>query len=220
MASIKDGRYNEQSFRLNGLTNIANHNIVYIIEGIYERHNATFGRDKELICSLMFSLQFYKGFSVIRTMSVDETAFYLCNSIKKLTNELKGKKRSFYYANEISIPPSIGSSLTATATGNTTNSYVHVIKKVKKENITVENIQAVMLSQIPGISSNIAETIISIYGTIPELVSALKENRDCLVEITYKGTTRKIPKNIGAKLSTFLLNGINPPPPTSPLLFF
>jgi crossover junction endonuclease MUS81 len=31
-SSIKDGRYEEQSYRLNGL-NIHNHNIVYLIEG-------------------------------------------------------------------------------------------------------------------------------------------------------------------------------------------
>ena len=37
-ASIKDGRYNEQSFRLDKETT-HNHNIIYIIEGDIERYN-------------------------------------------------------------------------------------------------------------------------------------------------------------------------------------
>ena len=37
-ASIKDGRYTEQSYRLNNCS-CHNHNIVYIIEGDLERYN-------------------------------------------------------------------------------------------------------------------------------------------------------------------------------------
>ena len=33
LSSIKDGRYTEQSFRLNALEQIHNHNIYYLIEG-------------------------------------------------------------------------------------------------------------------------------------------------------------------------------------------
>ena len=38
LSSIKDGRYEEQSYRLNGL-NHHNHNIVYLIEGDVNRVN-------------------------------------------------------------------------------------------------------------------------------------------------------------------------------------
>ena len=38
-ASIKDGRYEEQSYRLNGLPH-HNHNIIYLIEGDFARFNA------------------------------------------------------------------------------------------------------------------------------------------------------------------------------------
>ena len=69
-ASIKDGRYNEQSFRLDK-ENIHNHNIVYIIEGDIERYNEKRGRIvKKVLISSMFSLMYYKGFSVMRTNSI------------------------------------------------------------------------------------------------------------------------------------------------------
>ena len=42
-ASIKDGRYKEQSFRLNQC-NLHNHNIIYIIEGDLEKYNPKKGR--------------------------------------------------------------------------------------------------------------------------------------------------------------------------------
>ena len=63
LASIKDGRYNEQSFRLNEV-DISNHNIVYLLEG-------KITKDKTTIFSSMFSLMMYKGFSVIKTDNID-----------------------------------------------------------------------------------------------------------------------------------------------------
>ena len=57
-ASIKDGRYKEQSYRLDGYS-IHNHNIIYLIEGNLNR--ASF--DKKTIYSSMFSIGYCKGFS-------------------------------------------------------------------------------------------------------------------------------------------------------------
>ena len=73
-ASIKDGRYNEQSFRLDK-EEIHNHNIIYIIEGDIERYNEKKTHiSKKTLTSSMFSLLYYKGFSVIRTNTIFETA--------------------------------------------------------------------------------------------------------------------------------------------------
>jgi ERCC4-type nuclease len=73
-ASIKDGRYNEQSFRLDKEA-IHNHNIIYIIEGDIERYNEKKTHiSKKTLTSSMFSLLYYKGFSVIRTNTIFETA--------------------------------------------------------------------------------------------------------------------------------------------------
>ena len=69
-ASIKDGRYNEQSFRLNK-EQIHNHNIIYIIEGDIERYNEKRTHiSKKTLISTMFSLLYYKGFSVYRTNTI------------------------------------------------------------------------------------------------------------------------------------------------------
>ena len=59
VASIKDGRYSEQSYRLNGYEH-HNHNIMYLIEGSnIDKHSS-----KQLIYSSMISLCYYKGFSI------------------------------------------------------------------------------------------------------------------------------------------------------------
>jgi ERCC4-type nuclease len=67
LASIKDGRYDEQSYRLNGL-NHHNHNIIYLIEGDVNKFNR-FKNDskteKLTAYSAMFSLNFFKGFQFL-----------------------------------------------------------------------------------------------------------------------------------------------------------
>jgi hypothetical protein len=73
-ASIKDGRYEEQSYRLNGLQH-HNHNIIYLIEGDMYHFNAFKDRiDKQTLYSAMFSINFFKGFSVMRSNNIEETA--------------------------------------------------------------------------------------------------------------------------------------------------
>ena len=72
-SSIKDGRYTEQSFRLNECDQ-HNHNIVYVIEGDFEKYNPTKGRmDKKTLYSALVTLNYFKGFSVIRTKNINET---------------------------------------------------------------------------------------------------------------------------------------------------
>jgi ERCC4-type nuclease len=60
LASIKDGRYEEQSYRLNG-SEYHNHNIVYLIEGDVNKVNRFksengLGSEKLTLYSAMFSL--------------------------------------------------------------------------------------------------------------------------------------------------------------------
>ena len=135
-ASIKDGRYQEQSYRLDG-TELHNHNIVYLIEGNMAR--ATF--DKSALYSSMFSLQYFKGFSVWRTFSIDETATILCNSIKYLAKS--SSTRTGYYVGGGAVSgseePKSGSD----------KDYVNVVKTIKKDNVTPNNIGEIMLCQIP-----------------------------------------------------------------------
>ena len=89
VSSIKDKRYGEQSFRLNEL-NHPNHNIIYLIEGLIDKF-----KEKQMIHSSIFSLNYYKGFSVYRTVNLNETAFIICNMCLKLHSS-NNKKKPFY----------------------------------------------------------------------------------------------------------------------------
>ena len=96
LSSIKDGRYDEQSYRLNGSDN-HNHNIFYLIEGDINKPNRfkpTNNIEKLTLYSAMFSLNYFKGFSVMRSFSMEETAFMVCNMAYKLEKDLT--KRQFY----------------------------------------------------------------------------------------------------------------------------
>ena len=188
-ASIKDGRYQEQSYRLDGI-GLHNHNIVYLIEG--SMNNVRF--DKSALYSAMFSLQHYKGFSVWRTFSLDETATILCNSIKYLAKSSK----TCYYLGKSEEPKS-----------GCDKDYVSVVKTIKKDNVTPNNIGEIMLCQIPGISANTAIAIMGHFKSMINLIADLQEQgATCLekVELTNaKGQHRKLNKTSIANILKFLL---------------
>jgi len=225
LSSIKDGRYEEQSFRLNGNT-LHNHNIMYLIEGDMNKMNmfreSKF--EKLTLYSAIFSLNYYKGFSVIRTFNLDETALFICNCTMKLMKGQTVDRKGFYSNKPISKNKSEEPIENEVCSDNlieiehieentTSNSkedknYISVVKKTKKENITTDNIDEIMLCQIPGISTNTAIHIIEKFKTIVNLIKSLEENANCLNDICYtnnKGQTRKITKTSITNLIKFLL---------------
>jgi ERCC4-type nuclease len=214
-ASIKDGRYEEQSYRLNGL-NHPNHNIIYLIEGDINRVNRFKDNKLEKITlySSIFSLNYYKGFSVIRTFSIDETAIFICNTANKLKKGEADDKQPYYKntQNTQTILKPISLEENETNNEDTTGSdknYVNVIKKIKKDNITPDNIGEIMLCQIPGISSVTAIAILDKFKTISNLISKIQENETCLKDISYtnsKNQVRKVNKTCLVNLVKFLAN--------------
>jgi ERCC4-type nuclease len=215
-ASIKDGRYEEQSYRLNGLQH-HNHNIVYLVEGDMYRFNAFKERiDKQTLYSAMFSINYFKGFSVMRSNNMEETAMIACNMVYKLVGGLKSGKNGFY-SNTITNIPTIKNSDDNTSDDQNNNAdivkessekdYCSVIKKVKKDNITPDNIGEIMLCQIPGISSASALAILAQFKTLPNLIQCLKEDEQCLNTICTtdaNGKSRKISKTAIATIVKFL----------------
>lgn len=223
-ASIKDGRYNEQSFRLDK-ESTHNHNIIYIIEGDIERYNEKRTRiSKKTLISCMFSLLYYKGFSVIRTNTICETAdtivFFADKYDKTCTNE---KSRRPYY--ELTNPGvGVCGACGANAGDNgegqhsptkplhdESEKYCGVVKghKEKNEYITPENINIIMLSCIPGINSKTATQIMSEYKTIQNLLYELEKDSQCLNTFMIKtesGNMRKINKNCIDSIKKFLCN--------------
>jgi len=71
LASIKDGRYEEQSHRLSYATKCPNHRIIYIIEG--NMNSLKNAGEYKMVDSAITSLNMYKGFSVLRTLNVEIT---------------------------------------------------------------------------------------------------------------------------------------------------
>lgn len=212
LASIKDGRYEEQSYRLNGL-NHHNHNIIYLIEGDVNRVNrfkSDNQTEKLTLFSAMFSLNYYKGFSVQRSFSLDETAIMICNMAYKLEKESSSKKVFYQNITPLTQDQSGGDEQKSNSeeVEQSEKDYVNVIKKVKKENITPDNIGEIMLCQIPGISSVTALSIMEKYKTLPNLIKEIELNNDCLKDITStntKGQTRKINKTSLLNIVKFLL---------------
>ena len=214
-ASIKDGRYEEQSYRLNGL-NHHNHNIIYLIEGDIYRFNAFKERfDKQTLYSAMFSVNYFKGFSIMRSNNLEETAMIACNMVYKLVSGLKAGKLGFYNNIKVSNETSNEISSCETITTNnvdaikepTEKDYCSVIKKVKKENVTPENIGEIMLCQIPGVSSVSALAILSQFKTLPNLIKSIQEDETCLNNVfttDANGKNRKISKTAIATIIKFL----------------
>ena len=215
-ASIKDGRYVEQSYRLGGgALQVHPHNIVYLIEGSLD----DMGRekvDKRVINSALFSLHFFKGFSVIRTLSLEESAFWICNSAFKMHQELYKGKMPFYSALKNLNVPQLESKIVETTnetqveTLNTNDieenvPYVNVVAKVKKDNITPQNIGEIMLAQIPGISSASAVAIMKSFTSLEEMLEALRKTPEFFYALTlpYSNPTKK-----GRRINTSCIDSL------------
>ena len=209
-SSIKDGRYEEQSFRLNGLEH-PNHNIIYLIEGDINKYNRfkDSKTEKLTLYSAIFSLNYFKGFSVIRTFGIDESALFVCNSANKLRKGLSENKKPYYQnqvKNIVTNYDQNGGNIFTTENeivqadeteeniGNSNKDYVNVVKKIKKENITTDNIDEIMLCQIPGISSITALAIIEKYKSLSNLIISLNNDENCLKDISYKNTKEQVRK--------------------------
>ena len=185
LCSIQDGRYEEQSFRLQQSA-LPNDRIYYIIEGNIEKYK---GRDNtkslysnSTIYSCIYSLSHLKGFRVLLSNSLSETA----ELVYKFATKLDSEKEE-----------------------NGTKSYLDSVKIAKKSNLTPELVNILMLAQIPGVSKQSAQLILTKHITISSLIESLRENQDCLAELSHQTTndkTRKLNKTCITNLKKYLLN--------------
>ena len=202
LASIKDGRYEEQSYRLIHTGEYSPHNIIYMIEGMFSQLRTPM--EKRIVLSAITSLNHFKGFSVLRTCSLNETAEQIVWMAEKMEKDFQKGKRPAYTISTPSITP------TSVDGGNNEKSneenqvqplaaenYCTVVKKVKKDNITPDNIGEIILCQIPGISSITAIAIMKQYGTFTKLIDDIRINPGALENIVCEnnGKSRKISKS-------------------------
>ena len=211
-ASIRDGRYKEQSFRLNKHCELSNHNIVYIIEGDLSKYadRSKCGNviTKKALYSAMFSMMFYKGFSVIRTMNIRETAELILNFADKYDSTAENL-RGFYYTQKMDG----SSSLIPTSPDKPDDEYAAVFKNKHKERasqITPENIGEIMLSSIPCVSAKTAAVIMREFKSLASLIERLKQDRQCLdnlyITTEQTGSKRKINKSCIDNLFKYLID--------------
>lgn len=197
-SSLRDGRYQEQSYRLNGCE-IHNHNIIYLIEGEKDKYSSRYNKvPYSTILVTQFCIQYYKGFSLFKTRNVVETAEYVLRIANKISRE---KKRTAYYLKDIS-----GNIIKKT--------YTDVVKREKKSNITPNNIGEIILSQIPGISSKSSKSIMSYFNSLYDLLDSIKKDKHCLdnIEITTtNGSKRRIAQSMKNNIIKYLLYQKNEP---------
>jgi|TARA_B110000285_G_C15111689_1_gene611507 ERCC4-type nuclease len=195
-SSIKDGRYKEQGYRLNGMPQ-HNHNIFYLVEGTLQTYNPNKSHlERKALLSSFISITYFKGFSIHRTDNVMESAEWMLAYANKIHKE---KTKPYYNdINEMEV--------------NKPMDYVNVVSKVKMDNITKENIGAIMLSQIPRVSSKIAIAVMEVYETIYNLIIELKKNPKILegLSLESNGKFRKISKTATANIYNYLIPNSNP----------
>jgi crossover junction endonuclease MUS81 len=195
LASIKDGRYTEQSYRLSNCFPNP-HNVVYLLEGMLSTV-----KDKKLVISCIASLNYFKGFSVHRTISLAETAMYILCMADKIAREFKKGGRTVGSSLPLNTPelnnPSVEKPLEST-------DYCDVVKVSKKANITKENIGQMLLMQIPGISSTVSIEIMKPFASFIEFVDRIRSEPEYLSQIKVNG--RKIGSNVIKGINEFILN--------------
>ena len=190
LSSIVDGRYNEQSFRLDACP-VLNHNIYYIIEGDIERY-----KDKEkslytknTIYSCIYSLTYKKGFSVLLSQNINQTYTLINKIYNKLCKEPVKSNENHE---------------------NHENNYLNSMKISKKSNLTPENIGMLFLAQIPGVSKNSAEKVFNFCNvtSIGQLIILLNTDKSILEKVRYlneKGKEKKLTKTVIENINKYLL---------------
>lgn len=220
LSSIKDGRYKEQSYRLMHSSGFPPHAVVYMIEGMMSQLRTLI--DKKIVYSSMSSLNYFKGFSVFRTCSLYESAETIVWMTQKIEREFQEGTIPFYLHRSrepvvrVPVISSDGESDTQNVVETpvyetqvliqTPSDYCSVVKKVKKDNITVENIGQILLCQIPGISSVTSAAIMKEYKTFANLVDEIRANPENLytIHIENNGKMRKISKSCVESIVKYL----------------
>ena len=153
----------------------------------------------------MLSLSYFKGFSLINTNNITQSANIIVKFIEKLNKE--PNKISFYNNNNNNNESNNKSNNESiNKSNNIEKIYTQVIKSSKKSNITKDNILEIMLMQIPGVSSIVAAKISNNFKSLKNLLENLENNPDCLNNLKYDGEiNRKFSKTTLINIKEYLL---------------
>lgn len=199
-SSIQDGRYLEQGYRLDKHS-LPNNQIYYIIEGNVNLYKPFAGSiNKHALLSSIVSIGFSKGFSVHKTINIEETAEWILHFAHKLNSGITPYTPPIIEHNP---PAQVHKEITPI-----TDNYAHVLPKTKGSYVNPENIGIIMLSQIPGVSSVAATAILEKFGSLHVLINIMTADTKCLDNITTinkTGGVRKINTTCIKNMFTFLI---------------
>jgi ERCC4-type nuclease len=199
------------------------HNIIYLIEGTLPCCFGGFSdkvkRERKMICSAMASLQVFKGFSVMRTNSLSESAewiIYLANHVRKTRVEKQKRMKYGDQKQDQDQDQGVQGEIQEQVKeekqeqkkeGSKEKCYAEVVHKTKKENVTPQNIGAIMLAQIPGISGSMATELLSPYDG--NLMRFLEDVRGDPQTKLFRGvmpqSKKKIRSNVAEAIENLLL---------------
>ena len=193
-ASIVDGRYKEQSFRLEKALE-EGYKVFYFIEGNMDLYTGAIS--KNTLVSTIYSLT-HKNFQVLLTKNSKETAYFILQFAEKM-------KKIDEQKNENDLNCTIEKSYENTE---------GIVQTKKNKNINRDNISIFMLCQIPGISTTTANILMEKYGHISKLIIEINKNPDEMAQFEYtkqtknetetNNKTKKLNKNIIKNLNDFL----------------
>ena len=187
LASIKDGRYKEQKIRLQAEVsqNPNNTIICYLVEGTVQE--VRYPAEKKVFHGSLVSSIFRDKIPLIRTTSLNETLEMIIRIHERMAKDIT----DFFRPIPTNIPIEqqetqldIQSGLQAeqllepqiNIQNGADNTYLNTIKKCKKENLNPKIWNQICLTNIPGVSTNIA---IKITETFPSIKNLLAEYGKC-----------------------------------------
>ena len=195
LASIKDGRYKEQKIRLQAEVsqNPNNTIICYLVEGTVQE--VRYPAERRVFHGSLVSSIFRDKIPLIRTTSLNETLEMIIRIHERMAKDITDFFRPNNIHISISTPTNIpiekqetqldiqtGSQLEQllepqiNIQNGADNTYLNTIKKCKKENLNPKIWNQICLTNIPGVSTNIA---IKITETFPSIKNLLAEYGKC-----------------------------------------
>ena len=156
-SSIRDGRHKEQKFRIMN-SNIPLPNIIFLVEG--KLKDLDFGNiKKNTLQGAIHNTMFRDGIKVYRTVDVEETCFFIERFLDKFLKD--GIKNLGHLLNLVENKPNLN--------------YIDVKKVKKKNNLTPQIFNQLVLLQIPGVSQNMVDEIFEKYQSIKEILEEYQQ---------------------------------------------
>lgn len=206
-SSILDGRHKEQKYRIIN-SGIPKQKVMFLIEGTMK--DLSFGNiKKNTLLGAIQNTMFRDGFTVYRTSNLEETLEFIERFLDKF---IKDKTKNLTHLVVDKDGTDIKSKL----------EYIDVKKVKKKNNMTPEVFNKLVLLQIPGVSQNIVDRIFEEYNSLKQILDKypeidkldipddkkLKQKKNLLADLEMKisnGKKRKIGKVISARIYEFLI---------------